>query len=95
MERFIIEVPHDAEPGECARAVKFFLHSGSHFMTRADWGCLDGVHKAFIVMEAGSKEEARSVVPPVFRNRAEIVGLNKFTREEMDEILSHHPKKKE
>ena len=94
MERYIIEVSHDAEPGECARAVKFFLQSGSHFMTHADWGCLDGVHKAFIVMDADSKEEARGVVPPLFRNRADIVKLNKFTREEMDDISSHHPKKK-
>jgi hypothetical protein len=51
MARFLIEVPHDSDPGECARAVQFFLRSGSHFMTRADWGCMDGVHKAFIVPE--------------------------------------------
>ena len=93
MARFLIEVPHDSDPGECARAIQFFLRSGSHFMTRADWGCMDGVHKAFIVLEVDSKEEARSVVPPVFRSRAKIVKLNKFTIEEIDEVLRRHPKK--
>jgi hypothetical protein len=59
MARFLIEVPHEADPGECARAVQFFLRSGSHFMTRADWGCMDGVHKAFIVVEVDTKEEGQ------------------------------------
>jgi hypothetical protein len=95
MARFLIEVPHDAEPGECARAVQFFLRSGSHFMTHADWGCMDGVHKAFIVVEVDTKEEAMSVVPPVFRPHANIVELNKFTTEEIEELLRRHPGKKE
>lgn len=93
MAKFLIQVPHEADPGECARAVQFFLRSGSHFMTRADWGCSDGVHKAFIVVEVDSKEEARSLVPQVFHSQAEIVGLNKFTMEEIDEVLRNHPTK--
>lgn len=93
MERFLIEVPHDSEPGECARAVQYFLTTGSHFMTRADWGCSDGVHKAFIIVEAESREEAKNLVPRVFHSKAEIVRLNKFTMEEIDEILSREGKK--
>ena len=92
MERFLIEVPHDADRGECARAVQYFLTTGSHFMTRTDWGCMDGVHKAFIIVEAESREEARDLVPRVFRSKAEIVRLNKFTMEEIDEILRREGK---
>lgn len=87
MERFLIEVPHEEDPGECARAVRYFLSTGSHFMTHADWGCSDGVHRAYIVVEAGSREEARELVPRVFRSQANVVKLNKFTMEEIDEIL--------
>ena len=90
MARFLIEVPHEAEEKACARAIQIFLKTGSHYLTRADWGCLDGVHKAWIIVDVESKKEARAILPPVYRSQAEIVGLNKFTMEEIDEILRHH-----
>ncbi len=90
MARFLIEVPHEAETTACARAVRIFLDTGSHFLANADWGCLDGEHKAWIVVEVESKEDARSVLPPGFRSEATIVQLNKFTREDIDEILAAH-----
>lgn len=90
MARFLIEVPHDAGRTECARAVHFFLDTASHFMTRTEWGCRDGVHKGWIIVEADSKEDARDMVPPNFRAQAEITGLNKFTVGEIEEILHQH-----
>jgi hypothetical protein len=90
MARFLIEAPHEAEPTACARAVKVFLETGSHFLTNADWGCLDGEHKAWIILEAESKDEARFVLPPAYRPEAKIVRLNKFTMDEIDEMLRHH-----
>lgn len=90
MERFLIEVPHEAEEVACARVVQTFLRTGSHFLTRADWGCKDGDHKAWIIVEVESKEVARSIVPPDFRSQAKIVGLNRFTMEEIDELMLHH-----
>lgn len=90
MARFLIEVPHEAEPVACARAVKVFFETGSHFLTNADWGCLDGEHKAWFILEAESKDEARFVLPPAYRPEAKIVRLNKFTMEEIDEMLRHH-----
>jgi hypothetical protein len=93
MAKFLIEVPHEAEAIACARAVQVLLSYGSHFVTHADWGCSDGVHKGWIVVDVDSKEGARNLLPPVFRNDATIVGLNKFTLDEVDEILKSHQKK--
>lgn len=90
MARFLIEVPHEAEPVACARAVQVFLQTGSHFLTNAEWGCLDGEHKAWIILEAEDKDEARLVLPPAFRPEARIVGLNRWSMEEIDELLRHH-----
>jgi hypothetical protein len=91
MPKFLIEVPHEAEMLACARVVQVFLNTGSHFLTHADWGCMDGEHKAWIIVEVDSKEEARCILPPPFRAQAKIVGLNKFSIEEIHQILSHHP----
>ena len=90
MAKFFIEVPHEAETGACIRAVKAFLNTGSHFLTNADWGCFDGEHKAWIILDLESKKEALSVVPPGFRDQAKIVKLNKFTMKEIDDMLLHH-----
>ena len=90
MARFLIEAPHDPERVACARVVEIFLKTGSHFLTHADWGCLDGDHKAWIIAEVDSKEEARSIVPPALRSQAKIVKLNFFTLEEIEPILHHH-----
>ena len=92
MPRFLLEVPHEAESIACARAVQVLLQTGSHFLTHADFGCRDGDHRAWIVLEASSKEEARNALPPAYRGTARIVGLNKFTIEEIDELLTHHRK---
>lgn len=92
MPKFLIEVPHDAELTACARAVQAFLGSGSHFVANAEWGCHDGDHRAWIIVELDSKEEARSIVPPMFRSRASIIGLNRFTLREVEDILREHRK---
>ena len=90
MDRFLIEVPHSEDKLECARAVQIFLNSGSHFLTHADWGCCDGEHKAWIVLEAESREEAGTVLPPSLRPRAKIVTLSRFTMQDVDRILEQH-----
>jgi len=90
MGKFLIEVPHEEEVLACARVVEVFLKTGSHFLTHADWGCRDGEHKSWIIIDVDSKEEARRVLPPAFRSQAKIVSLNKFSMEEIDDIVSKH-----
>jgi hypothetical protein len=90
MARYLIEVPHEPEAQACARAVQVFLATGSHLLTHADWGCMDGEHSAWLIVEANSKEEARYVVPPAFRAGTKIIGLNQFTMEQIDSFMSHH-----
>jgi hypothetical protein len=89
-ERFLVEVPHDGTVLACARVVDVFLKSGSHFLTQADWGCKDGEHKAWIVVEVDSKDEARRILPTVFRPHAKIVQLNTFTQTEIADLLRRH-----
>jgi hypothetical protein len=90
MARFLIEVPHEAKAQECAMAVKILLGTGSQYLTHADFGCLDGEHKAWIVLEVDTKDEAKYILPAVYRARAKIVKLNKFSLAEIEELLRHH-----
>ena len=90
MSKFLIEVPHEPEVQACARVVHVFLSSGSHFLAQADWGCADGNHSAWLIVDVDSKEDARAIVPPPFRAEARVIGLNKFTIDQIDSILSGH-----
>lgn len=90
MDRFLIEVAHDSTAGACARAAELLLRTGSHFLTRADFGCMDGVHKAWMIVESDSKEDARNIVPPDLRPIARIVRLTQFTMAQVDELKRLH-----
>ena len=90
MARFLIEVSHEEDMISCTRAVEIFLTTGSHFLTKADWGCEDGDHRAWIIVDVDNKDQARSILPPAYRPQAKIVQLNKFSMQEIEEIRQHH-----
>jgi hypothetical protein len=43
-----------------------------------------------MVVDVGSKEEARGIVPPIYRSQAKVVGLNSFTLKEIEGMLREH-----
>lgn len=90
MPRFLIEVPHEADRVACLKAIEIFLRTGSHFLTHADWGCKDGEHKAWIILDVDTKDEARMIVPLPYRSGARIVQLNLFTMQEVEELKAYH-----
>ena len=90
MEKYLIEVPHEATKSACNNAVRVFLQTGSHFLRQADWGCHDGEHKAWLIVEVENKDEARQIVPSLFRSDAKIVKLHTYTRAEMGNIDEFH-----
>jgi hypothetical protein len=90
MSKFLIEVSHEANPVTCARHVEIFLKSGSHFFTHAVWGCKDGEHKAWIIVDVDSRDEARAILPPAIRPLAKIVQLNAFSMEDIEDTLRQH-----
>jgi hypothetical protein len=90
MEKFLVEVEHSPDKIDCLRTIQIFLSSGSHFLTHADWGCHDGVHKAWFTLEANSREEAMMIVPSFYREGTRITRLGKFNLEEVENLLKEH-----
>ena len=88
MAKFLIEHSHEGNPEACARAVELLLRRGSHFFGQADWGCKDGEHKAWIIVDVDSKEEARRIVPSAFHAR--VFQLNQFSMDDLEGMLSKH-----
>jgi hypothetical protein len=88
MERFLIEVPHEAEEKACIRALQVLLATGSHYLTNADFGCEDGVHLGWLIVEVETKEDARAILPPLYRSEAKVVKLTKL--KDFGELLEEH-----
>ena len=70
--------------------VRTFLDTGSHYLTHAEWGCSDGVHKAWMIVETETREQAALIVPPFMRGEARVIQLSKFFTDEMGGILTSH-----
>jgi hypothetical protein len=43
-----------------------------------------------MMLEAQDRNEARQVVPPPYRDRARVIQLNRFSREEISALLKQH-----
>ena len=88
MPRYLIELTHKEEHAACVRALRTIERYGAHLLTHADWGCKDGTHKGWLVVELDSHDEAMMLVPPEFRPEALIVQLNKFTKEDIASLIT-------
>ena len=83
MKKFLIEVPHAEDETACFRAIEMFIKSGSHFLANAEWGCKDNEHKAWMIVELESRDQAMRVVPSMYRDRAKVTELFRVTREDV------------
>jgi hypothetical protein len=90
MANFLIEVPHGANKIDCKKAMEVFEMTGSHFLANADWGCEDSEHKAWMVVDVDSKEQALQIVPPLYRNVAKIIKLFKISRKDVEHSSGDH-----
>jgi len=90
MAKYLVEVNHSPDKIECLRTIQIFLSSGSHFLTNADWGCHDGQHKAWFMMDVETKEEALMIVPSFYRKDTRITRLTKFNLKEVESMLMEH-----
>ncbi|HET6273188.1 MAG TPA: hypothetical protein VFG32_09410 [Bacteroidota bacterium] len=81
MERYLIVSPHTDE--DCMRVLQQIEATG--YITRFDWGCKDGDHTGWVIVEATSKAEALMVVPTAQRAKAHVVKLTKFRPEDVRE----------
>ncbi len=74
MERYLIESPHEAE--ECENVIRQVAAAG--YLHNFDWGCADGIHCGWAIVETDSPDHASQIVPWTVRKKARIVKLVKY-----------------
>jgi hypothetical protein len=91
MEKFLIEIRNGGDRASCLRSIQSFLSSRTHFVTSVEWGCIEGEHKAWLIIKTGNREDAMRIIPAAYRQNAKITRLHKFTGKEIDESMIEHP----
>jgi hypothetical protein len=77
MDRYLIETPHTDQ--DCHQLIAQMLATG--YLHNFEWGCKSGVHSGWAILEAESEAQARLAVPPLVRNKARVIKLNRFDDE--------------
>jgi hypothetical protein len=90
MPMFLVETTHEPSANACSRSLDAAVAQGSHFLTNIQWDCDDDVHKTWIFIEADTKSEVLTMIPPMDRADSVVVAVRKFTPEEAREMHTKH-----
>ncbi|MGA9362991.1 MAG: hypothetical protein WBW16_01335 [Bacteroidota bacterium] len=85
MDRYLVVSPH--VPEECVKAIEQVVAMGH--ITHFDWGCMDGDHTGWTIIEAENHSHALMSVPSFLRGKAKAIKLTKFGPED---VASWHKK---
>jgi hypothetical protein len=88
MPKFLIEFRHADDYEGCVKALDVLSTLGSHLVSHADFGCEDGVHCGWMVVEVGDRNEAELIVPPPLRAEARVIQLRRWSPEEISAMVS-------
>ena len=84
MSEFLVESPHTKS--ECMQVLDETLAKGSNVLSKFQWGCASGDHRAWAFIKANSPSQARSVVPSSVRGKARITKVSKFSRKQIESM---------
>jgi len=85
MPKFLVVSNHTGE--DCIKALQETLAIG--YLTHFEWGCKDGVHTGWAILEAENKAQAMMSVPTFLRPDAKVILLTQFDPER---VRMMHPK---
>ncbi len=84
MARYLIELEHEASEEACSTAIQTLLSTGSHFLTNAEWGCKDEEHRCWVIVDVDKRDDALTILPPIYRREAKIIKLKRYALEDFN-----------
>lgn len=88
MAKFMIEMPHTKE--QCMSMMGKMAMEDAPLLKEAWWGCMDGNHTGWVMVDAASKDEAAMKVPEQMRGEAKVTEIMQFSAEELKEKMMSH-----
>ena len=88
MEKYLIEIKNGGDSASCLQSIQSFLSSRTHFVTSVEWGCLEGEHKAWLIIKTSNSADALRIIPAAYRQHAKITRLHKFKGNLIDGVIT-------
>jgi len=84
MTKYLISSRH--EPADCGRALDEVLAKGSGILDKFVYGCREGDHTAYALVEVKTLSDALAMVPGFLQESACITKVEKFTPAEIKSL---------
>jgi hypothetical protein len=82
MEKYLVESHHTKE--DCQHVIEQFIYYG--LINNIDWGCEDGVHVGWAIVDVENKDLAMLIIPPILRSKARVIRLVRYSPEKIQAV---------
>lgn len=84
MRRYMLESPHTKE--ECLKELEGIMSEGRNVLDKFYWGCSQGDHTGYAIVDADDELKALNLVPGFIRNKAKAIEVQQFTPEQIKSL---------
>ena len=88
MPRYLVQLTHEDDHIACVRSLEAINHDGAHLLTHLNWGCKAGTHSGWLIDEFASRDEAMQIVPPQYREEAQIIEVEQFSKDDIAAMVA-------
>jgi hypothetical protein len=81
MASYHVEWSHT--PEECQRLIEETKDKSSHMLDKFYWDCESEPHKGYAILEGGSEEEVRKMIPPSMHSKVKFHEVKKISSWDM------------
>jgi len=81
---YLVQIKHT--PEQCVATLNGVKSKGDAFLSKFEWGCMQGDHTAYAFLEGKSEEDVKMMLPKDVQALAKIEKVDKFTPEQIEKI---------
>jgi len=81
---YLVQIKHT--PEQCVTTLNGVKSKGDAFLSKFEWGCMQGDHTAYAFLEGKSEEDVKMMLPKDVQALAKIEKVDKFTPEQIEKI---------
>jgi len=87
-QTYLVKVPHTQE--QCLASLDNMKTKGDAFLSKFEFGCMDGDHTAYAFIEGTSAENVKKMLPESEQKAAKVTKVNKLTTADIEKIHKEH-----
>lgn len=87
-QTYLVTIPHT--PEQCLNTLDDMKAKGDAFLSKFEFGCMDGDHTAYAFVDGTSPDNVRKMLPEKQQKAAKIIKVNKMTAAQIEKIHKEH-----